>query len=61
MINKLQSIIEKYNELTELLTQQNIINNKDKFKEISKEHNSLIEIFELSKKYITINKQLEED
>jgi len=61
MKNKLKNIIERYDELTECLTQQDIINNKDKFKEISKEHNSLIEIHQLGLAYLDKNKQLDED
>jgi len=61
MKNKLKNIIERYDELTECLTQQDVINNKDKFKEISKEHNSLIEIHQLALTYLDKNKQLEED
>ena len=61
MKNKLKDIIGRYNELTNLLTQQTIISNKEKFKEISKEHNSLIEIHQLALKYFKIKKQLDED
>ena len=61
MKNKLKDIISRYNELTNLLTQQTIISNKEKFKEISKEHNSLIEIHHLALKYFKIKKQLDQD
>ena len=61
MKNKLQDIINRYNELTDLLTKQEIISNKDKFKEISKEHNSLIDIHQLSLQYLNKIKQLEEN
>ena len=37
MKNKLQGIIDRYNQLTEMLTQQEVITNKDQFKNISKE------------------------
>ena len=60
MKNKLQKIINRYNELTELLTQHDIINNKDKFKEISKEHNSLIEIHQLAEAYCDKQNQLDD-
>ena len=61
MKNKLKDIINRYDELTDLLTKQEIINNKDKFKEISKEHNSLIEIHELAIDFFKKNNQLNED
>ena len=61
MKNKLKDIINRYNELTDLLTKQEIISNKDKFKEISKEHNSLIDIHQLSLQYLNTIKQLEEN
>ena len=61
MKNKLKDIINRYNELTDLLTKQEIISNKDKFKEISKEHNSLIDIHQLSLQYLNNIKQLEEN
>ena len=61
MKNKLKDIINRYNELTDLLTKQEIISNKDKFKEISKEHNSLIDIHQLSLQYLNKIKQLEEN
>ena len=43
------------------MTKQEIISNKDKFKEISKEHNSLIDIHQLSLQYLNKIKQLEEN
>tara|TARA_A100001011_G_C14278365_1_gene830384 strand:+ start:296 stop:1357 length:1062 start_codon:yes stop_codon:yes gene_type:complete len=61
MKNKLQGIIDRYNQLTELLTQQEIITNKDQFKNISKEHNSLIEIHQLAQEYLKKNKELQEN
>ena len=61
MKNKLKDIINRYDELTNLLTKQEIINNKDKFKEIAKEHNSLIEIHQLALVFSDKDNQLDED
>ena len=52
MIDKLQSIIDKYNELSDLLSDPNIISNTKKFAKIAKEHSSLNTIVEKSKIYI---------
>ena len=61
MKNKLQGIIDRYNQLTEMLTQQEVITNKDQFKNISKEHNSLIEIHQLAQEYFKKDKELQEN
>ena len=58
MIDKLQSIINKYNELSDSLSDPNIISNTKKFAKIAKEHNSLNEIVEKSKIYIDKTTQL---
>ena len=52
MIDKLQSIIDKYNKLSDLLSDPNIISNTKKFAKIAKEHSSLNTIVEKSKIYI---------
>ena len=58
MIEKLESIIEKYNSLSDLLSDPDVISNPKKFAKIAKEHNGLIEIVEKSKKYIDVSQQL---
>ena len=49
MIDKLQSIIDKYNQLSGSLSDPEIISNSKKFAKIAKEHNSLIPIVEKAK------------
>ena len=41
MIDKLQSIIDKYNELSDSLSDPDIISNTKKFAKIAKEHSGL--------------------
>ena len=59
MIDKLQSIIDKYNQLSGSLSDPEIISNSKKFAKIAKEHNSLTPIVEKSKIYLDKNTQLE--
>jgi len=58
MIDKLKSIIKKYDELSESLSDPIIISNQKKFAKIAKEHNSLTPIVEKSNIYITKSDQL---
>ena len=44
MIDKLKSIIQTYDDLSESLSDPDIISNTKKFAKIAKEHNSLTEI-----------------
>tara|TARA_B100000700_G_C14878750_1_gene777002 strand:- start:7 stop:1068 length:1062 start_codon:yes stop_codon:yes gene_type:complete len=59
MIDKLQAIIDKYNQLSDSLSDPDIISNSKKFAKIAKEHNSLGEIVEKSKMYINKTTELE--
>ena len=59
MIDKLKSIIETYDKLSESLSNPEIIADTKKFAKIAKEHNSLTKIVEASKIYIQKNKELE--
>jgi len=59
MIDKLQSIIDKYNELSESLADPVIISDSKKFAKIAKEHNSISLIVDKSKIYIDKNNQLQ--
>ena len=52
MIDKLQDIISRYNELTNLMNQPDAINNHKIFAEMAKEHSGLTEIVEKSQIYI---------
>ena len=59
MIDKLQSIVDKYNELSDLLSDPDVISNSKKFAKIAKEHNSLNLIVEKAKIYIDKSTQLQ--
>ena len=59
MIEKLQSIISTHDELSDSLSDPNIISNPKKFAKIAKEHNALTEIVEKAKIYIDVSSQLE--
>ena len=58
MIDKLKSIITKYNKLSESLSDPVIISNFKQFAKIAKEHNSLTPIVEKSQIYFEKNNQL---
>ena len=59
MIDKLKSIIQTYDDLSESLSDPDIISNTKKFAKIAKEHNSLTEIVNKSKIYIQKNSELD--
>ena len=59
MIDKLKSIIEEYNHLSELLSDPITIADSKKFAKIAKKHKSLILIVEKSNTYIDKTDQLE--
>ena len=61
MIDKLQTIIERYETLAELMSQPDAMHNMKAFTQLAREHSGLTELVELSKKYIDTNKQLQDD
>ena len=61
MIDKLQTIIERYNTLAELMSQPDAMHNMKAFTQLAREHSGLTELVELSKKYIDTYKQLQDD
>ena len=61
MIDKLQTIIERYDTLAELMSQPDAMHNMKAFTQLAREHSGLTELVELSKKYINTYKQLQED
>ena len=61
MIDKLQTIIERYDTLAELMSQPDAMHNMKAFTQLAREHSGLTELVELSKKYIDTYKQLQED
>ena len=60
MKDKLITIIDKYNHLTEMMTKKEVISNQKKLTSISKEHRQLNEIVTIAKQYILIYEQIEE-
>mgnify|MGYP001197839798 FL=1 len=60
MIDKLKEIIEKYNNLAEQLSQQDIISNMALYKKLSQEYSGLKEKVEISQIYINKNKELDD-
>ena len=61
MINKLQDIINKYDELAKLMSHPDMLNDHKKIAETAKEHSSLTEIVHQSKIYINKYNQLKDD
>ena len=61
MIDKLQTIIERYDKLAELMSQPDAMHNMKAFTQLAREHSGLTELVELSKKYIDTYKQLQDD
>ena len=61
MIDKLQTIIERYDTLAELMSQPDAMHNMKAFTKLAREHSGLTELVQLSKKYIDSYKQLQDD
>ena len=51
MENRLETILKRYNELTELLTSQEVLNDFEKLKTLSKEQKDLEETVNVYKEY----------
>ena len=60
MENRLESILKRYNELTELLTSPEVLNDFDKLKKLSKEQKDLEETVNVYKEYKTAKQNIEE-
>ncbi len=60
MFNRLDAIVEKYNELKEELVKPEILNDFNKLKQLSKEHSDLEETVITYEKYKNASKNLEE-
>ena len=52
MIDKLHTIISRYDELAELMSQPDAMQNMKAFTQLAREHSGLTELVEYSKKYI---------
>ena len=61
MIDKLESIIERYNTLTELMSQPETMQDMKAYTQLAREHSGLTELVALSKKYINTYQQLQDD
>ena len=60
MINKLQDIIHHFEELEQQMIDPTLINNQNKYKEVTREHRRLSPVVDKSKNYIKIFRQIEE-
>ena len=61
MLDILEKLEKKHRELTDLLSDRGILSNKNRYKQVAKEHKDLSEIMELGSEYRRIIKQIEED
>ena len=61
MIDKLKEIIIYFDDLEKQMIDPSLINNQNKYKEVTREHRRLIPIIEKSKIYISIYDQIDED
>ena len=56
MIDKLQNIILHYEELEKQMIDPALINNQNKYKEVTREHRRLAPVIDKAKNYISISK-----
>ncbi|HDY76142.1 MAG TPA: PCRF domain-containing protein, partial [Candidatus Marinimicrobia bacterium] len=61
MKDKIKTIIARYDELNQLLTEPSVMNNQDKLKETAREHSQLADIVEKGRKYLSVYQQIEDD
>ena len=61
MINKLKNILIRYDELAELMSKPDAMQDMKKFTNLAKEHSSLTDIAEKANIYIKTYKQLQDD
>ena len=59
-IKKLQSIIERYNELSQLMSLPDAMQNMKQYTTMAREHNSISQLVENAQEYIVNHKQLVE-
>ena len=60
MIERLENILNKYNELSKELTNTEVLNDYNKLKKLSKEHSDLEDIVKLYTEYKNVNAELNE-
>ena len=61
MLDLLEKIEEKHEELTKLLSDPSVLSDKNRYKRIAKEHNDLSGIVDISTKYRKVLKSIQED
>jgi len=61
MIDKLHTIITRYDELADLMSQPGAMQDMKAFTKLAREHSGLTELVEYSKIYIYTYEQLQED
>jgi peptide chain release factor 1 len=61
MRDKIEEVIKRFKEVSNKLTQQEVINNPEKLKKYSQEHSKLEPIVEKGKKYLELDEHIEED
>lgn len=61
MKDKIETIIARYDELSQLLTEPKVMNNQNKLKETAQEHSQLSAIVEKGREYLSVNQQIADD
>ncbi len=61
MVEKLRQILQRFEELTEKLSDPNVVNDIKEYTRLSREHRNLSSLAEKSRKYLDLVSQLEED
>ncbi|NQT97099.1 MAG: peptide chain release factor 1 [Candidatus Marinimicrobia bacterium] len=61
MINKLEQIINRYDELGKMLTDPEVISNQNRLREAAREHNHLEPVVKKASEYISISEQIADD
>jgi len=61
MLDLLEKIEEKHKELTQLLADPSVLSDKNRYKNIAKEHNDLTGILDISTQYKKVLKSIQED
>ncbi|HCL00548.1 MAG TPA: peptide chain release factor 1 [Candidatus Marinimicrobia bacterium] len=61
MINKLQEIQQRFDEISGELANPDVVTNQEKYRKLTKEHKDLIPIVEKSKEYLQLVKRISED
>lgn len=60
MLSKLQNLEDKYNELTQLLSQPEVIADQSQYQKYAKAHSDLAPVVDKYKEYMTVHKDIED-